>query len=275
MLRTLSIRNFKAWEDTGECEYAPLTVLFGPNSSGKSSLNHFLMMLKQTVRSPDRNSVFDFGDASAPVRVGTFRDVIFRHDLNRVLEFEQEWLLEAPLTIRDPRTGRRYVGDRLYFRGSARQPGGRTRLVQSEGFAYRLESDSGTELAVTMARDEKRPNRWRLDAENYELVRNPGRAWELPKPVQFYGFPNEAALYFQNTVFLSDLELALEEQLTRISYLGPIRSAPERLYTWSGAVPEDVGNRGVVRDPSSSRCKRPSLQLATQVTDESPPTRRR
>jgi predicted ATPase len=241
MLSKLRIQNFKAWRDTGQVEMAPLTVLFGPNSSGKSSINHLLMMLKQTVRSPDRNNVFDLGDANAAVRLGSFRDVIFRHNLENALEFEQEWLLDSPLTIRDPRSGRRYAGDRLYFWAAARRS---TRTVQSEGFAYRLASNEGTELAVTLARDETRSNRWRLDAENYELVRNPGRAWELPRPVQFFGFPSEALLYYQNTAFLSDLELALTGQLDRISYLGPLRSPPERLYAWSGAVPEDVGWQG-------------------------------
>jgi predicted ATPase len=244
MLARLHIQNFKAWRDTGQIKLAPLTVLFGPNSSGKSSINHFLMMLKQTVRSPDRNSVFDLGDANAAVRLGSFRDIIFGHDIENTLEFEQEWLLDASLSIRDPRTGHRYTGNRLYFKGAAQQLPGRARTVQSEGFAYRLSSDKGIELAVVLARDERRTNRWRLDAENYELVRNPGRAWELPKPVQFYGFPSEAAVYYQNTAFLAELELALEGQLDRISYLGPLRSPPERLYSWSGAVPEDVGWRG-------------------------------
>jgi predicted ATPase len=244
MLRALHIQNFKAWRDTSRLDAAPLTVLFGPNSSGKSSINHFLMMLRQTVRSPDRNNVFDFGDVNSAVRLGSFRDVIFDHDLSRALEFSQEWLLESPIQVRDPRSGRRYAGDRLYFSGGAEQPQGRGRVVQSRGFGYRLSNAEGIQLAVSMTRDEKRSDRWRLDAENYDLVRNPGRAWELPRPVQFYGFPNEAAVYFQNTAFLAELELALEQQLDRISYLGPLRSAPERLYTWSGAVPEDVGWRG-------------------------------
>lgn len=200
-------------------------------------------MLKQTVRSSDRNSVFDFGDVNSAVRLGSFRDIIYRHDTERMLEFEQEWLLEPPLGVRDPRTGRRFAGDRLYFKASAGRTG-RGRVVQSEGFVYRLDSESATQLSVSMTRDPKRPARWRLDAEKYELVRNPGRAWELPRPVQFYGFPSEAAVYYQNSAFLADMELILEQQLERISYLGPIRSPPERLYTWSGAVPEDVGWRG-------------------------------
>lgn len=243
MLRNLRIQNFKAWADTGEIPMSPLTVLFGPNSSGKSSINHFLMMLKQTVRSPDRNSVFDFGDVNSAVQLGSFRDVVFGHDLTRAIEFEQEWLLDSPLQIRDPRSSRRYSGDRLYFKASASRTA-RSSAVQSEGFVYRLGGEEGTELAIAMTRDEKRTTRWRLDAENYEPVRNPGRAWELPRPVQFYGFPSEAVVYFQNTAFLADLELALERQIERVSYLGPLRSPPQRLYSWSGAVPEDVGWRG-------------------------------
>lgn len=243
MLRRLRIENFKAWQDTGQIDLAPLTVLFGPNSSGKSSINHLLMLLKQTIRSPDRNSVFDFGDVSAPVRLGSFRDVIFGHDLSRQLRFEIEWELPTARTIRDPRSGQRYAGDRLGFASAAQQPEGR-RVVQSEGFRYWLNDAERTQVAVVLRRDEKRTNRWRLEAENYELVRTQGRAWELPKPVQFYGFPNEAAVYYQNTGFLSELELTLESQLEAVSYLGPLRSPPERLYTWTGGVPEDVGWRG-------------------------------
>lgn len=244
MLSSLSIQNFKAWRETGRIQLAPLTVFFGANSSGKSSINHFLMMLRQTVRSPDRNSVFDFGDANAAVRLGSFRDVVFRHDLKRDLSFQLEFELASPMTVRDPRSGRRYSGDSLELSASAQQPPGRSRSAQSEGFSYRLLSKGRQRLAVSMGRDERRTNRWRLEAENYELVRNPGRAWELPRPVQFYGFPNEASLYFQNTLFLSDLELAFEERLENLSYLGPLRSPPERLYSWSGNVPEDVGWRG-------------------------------
>lgn len=261
MLRRLRIQNFKGWADTGQIDLAPLTVLFGPNSSGKSSINHFLMMLKQTVRSSDRNSVFDFGDVNSAVRLGSFRDVIHRHDTERILEFEQEWLLDAPVAVRDPRTGRRYAGNRLYFQAAAGQTG-RARAIQSEGFVYRLDSDKGTLLTVALNRDPRRPSRWRLEAENYDLVRNPGRAWELPRPIQFYGFPSEAAVYYQNSAFLADLELALEQQLERVSYLGPIRSPPERLLH---VVRCCAGRRRLARRECSSGVAgraRPRLQLA-------------
>jgi predicted ATPase len=242
MLRRLRIQNFKAWRDTGSIDLAPLTVFFGPNSSGKSSINHLLMMLRQTIRSPDRNSVFDFGDPTTPIRLGSFREAVFAHELDRELRFEIEWELASPMTIRDPRSGSRVVGDRMTFEAAAGQS--RSRVVQSEGFRYALGSANAPGLSVWLTRDDRRRDRWRLEADGYTLIRNPGRAWELPKPIQFYGFPQEASAYYQNALFLSDLELALEEMLTHLSYLGPIRSHPERLYIWTGGEPEDVGWQG-------------------------------
>lgn len=36
MLRSLRVQNFKAFADTGLIELKPLTLLLGPNSSGKA-----------------------------------------------------------------------------------------------------------------------------------------------------------------------------------------------------------------------------------------------
>ena len=58
MLTNLRIKNFKAWKDTGEVRLAPITVFFGGNSAGKSSLLQFLLMLRQTVESPDRSAEY-------------------------------------------------------------------------------------------------------------------------------------------------------------------------------------------------------------------------
>jgi len=45
MLTSIQIKNFKAWKDTGKVRLAPLTVIFGANSAGKSSLGHLLLAL--------------------------------------------------------------------------------------------------------------------------------------------------------------------------------------------------------------------------------------
>jgi len=243
MIRRLRVQNFKSWRDTGTISLAPLTIFFGVNSSGKSSINHLLMMLRQTVRSPDRRSVLDLGDSETPVSLGTFRDMVFEHDLANELQFGLEWDLPTGMTVRDPYSRDQYVGDRIFFEGSVRQaPAGR--LLQSQGFTYRLSKEEEAQIGVQFEREPKRTDRWRISSDNYRLVRTKGRAWELPKPVKFYGFPNESSIYFQNSGFLADLELSLEGILERMSYLGPLREPPERSYVWTGTIPEDVGWRG-------------------------------
>lgn len=49
MITELSAAHFKSWENTGRLQIAPLTALFGANSSGKTGIFQTLLMLKQTV----------------------------------------------------------------------------------------------------------------------------------------------------------------------------------------------------------------------------------
>jgi predicted ATPase len=115
VLTGLRIRNFKAWRDTGPIELAPLTVLFGSNSSGKSSLLQLPLMLRQTIAAPDRRRVLHAGDASTPVSLGAFGDYVFDHDLDRALGFEIDWNRRHDLKLVDARNERAYSGRSLSF----------------------------------------------------------------------------------------------------------------------------------------------------------------
>ena len=74
MLKSIQIKNFKAWKDTGPVRLAPLTVIFGANSAGKSSLGHLLLGLKQTALSTDRKRALHLGDEKSLIDLGTFAD---------------------------------------------------------------------------------------------------------------------------------------------------------------------------------------------------------
>jgi hypothetical protein len=76
------------------------------------------------------------------------------------------------------------------------------------------------------------------------LKRRPGRAWPLPPPIRFYGFPDATVNYYQGVDWLPDLALALERQLGRVYYVGPLREYPKRSYLWGGDKPPDVGTVG-------------------------------
>jgi predicted ATPase len=242
----MSLQNFKSWRDTGPVRLAPLTGLFGTNSSGKTSLMQFLLMLKQTAESPDRNLVLELGDQRSLVELGTFSDVVYQHDLSKALQWRLAWHLPEPLAVADP--GSRKA---VSFQASD------VEIEASVGWEKNGSAGSGRPTVQAMA--------YRVDgadfgmraiaghAGEYELFtthkrfafkRVKGRAWNLPQPAKCYGFPDQVRGYYQNAAFLSDFELAFERQAACIFYLGPLREYPKREYAWGGSQPSDMGRRG-------------------------------
>ncbi|MFP5204761.1 MAG: DUF3696 domain-containing protein [Acidobacteriota bacterium] len=245
MLTKLRIRNFKNWAETSEIRLAPITVFFGSNSSGKSSLIQFLLMLKQTAESPDRRRVLHPGDQSTPVELGTLRDLVFAHDLSKELSFEIEWRLPAPLEVVDPISHSDFSGDFLSFQASiAFDPKEQTPHVRCLEYELRNAHEPLRVSVKELNSQNSSKQQFEVEAAPYKLIRNQGRAWKLPNPVRFYGFPEEVAAYYQNASFTSDLALSLEKELRRIQYLGPLRTVPRRSYVWSGEVPDHVGWSG-------------------------------
>ncbi len=242
MLSLLQVENFKAWKDTGVIRLAPLTVFFGTNSSGKTSIHQSLLLLKQTAQSPDRQRVLHFGDQQSPVELGNFEDVVYGHGESTSLRFRLAWVQPDPLVVIDPlHEGFNARAQTASFETEIHQEGQHLRV---RAMTYALGNDDGTPLTVGMGPHPKDKRRYELVTDGYQAVRQPGRAWPLPAPVRFYGFPDEAIAYFQNTAFLSDLTLALERRLGSIYYVGPLREYPHRIYPWSGERPEHVGEKG-------------------------------
>ena len=63
MITSLDIKNFKVWRDTKKINFAPITVFFGANSAGETSIPQLLLLLKQTAESPDRQRALQLGDS--------------------------------------------------------------------------------------------------------------------------------------------------------------------------------------------------------------------
>ncbi len=97
----LRIEGFKSWR-TVDFRLAPITGLFGTNSSGKSSLIQFLLMLKQTKEATDRSLALDFGGPNSYTYLGSFRDAVFKHEEERAIGWAIRWRLPQSLKIKDP-----------------------------------------------------------------------------------------------------------------------------------------------------------------------------
>src|SRR3990172_4441685 len=158
MLTKLRAKNFKSWKDTGELELAPLTGLFGSNSSGKTSILQMLLMLKQTVESPDRRRVLHTGDERSLVELGTFKDILYNHTGESSMKFGFEWNLKENLKIEDPEQKGRvmFEDSKLEFQSDIGENGGGRLSVNK--LMYRFASYS-----FVMKRKSK--NEYTLDAE--------------------------------------------------------------------------------------------------------------
>lgn len=241
MLTHLQIKNFKAWRDTGKVELAPLTILFGENSSGKSSLHQFLLMLRQTVESPDRKRVLHTGDDVTPVDLGSYSDMTRDADASSPLEFTLGWQRQDRLEISDPRTGRRFRGRDLEFRSRISATSDSPPRVRVDEYLYTLHTD---DLSLMLGSERDDGGKFKMLAEGVDLIRTLGRKWPVSPPSQFHAFPDDLTTRYQHLDFAPDLTLALEEQLISLNYLGPLREKPGRLYRWSGEEVGHVGWRG-------------------------------
>lgn len=243
MLDYLRIKNFKGWEDTGKIELAPVTVLFGSNSSGKSSIGQFLVMLKQTVLQSDRKTVFMLSGDKASVDLGTPADIFYNHDMQRKIEFEYGWRLDKRHNIEN---GKRFY-NKIDFQADIQVSSPETPYLEVNQFAYTLSENTEKRLNVGMRKikEEAGSRNYDLTNETGELNRTRGRAWKLTEPIKYYGFPDAALTYYQNTDFLQDLNLYQESLFSKFYYLGPLRSRSSRMYSWAGTDPDSVGDDGI------------------------------
>ena len=241
MLTKLHLRNFKAWKDTGPIRLAPLTVIFGANSAGKSSLGHLLLALKQTALSADRKRALHLGDATTLIDLGTFADCMHGHDLNKSLDFKLAWNLPKLLEVRDPlQPSLRYSGDSLELKVSLMA--GKSGQPEVQSLRFDLGTTGWELLDVNLVRGENR--KFSLESNHYEFKMADGRKWPLEEPEKFYRVSEISMARFKNASFLTDFALATETMLGSISYLGPLRNPPKRTYQWSGDTPEGVGQLG-------------------------------
>ena len=99
MLQSLELENFKAFGERARIPFAPITLIFGENSAGKSSILQALNLLKQTRESRETGALLLPRTENGIVDLGSFQEMIFDHDLERVLSMRVETKVDRQLAI--------------------------------------------------------------------------------------------------------------------------------------------------------------------------------
>ena len=230
MITELRSQNFKSWKDTGTLQFAPLTGLFGANSSGKTSILQVLLMLKQTVeRPPDWNEPLYFGNEESLVNLGNFGTVIHKHKQDLSLDISVSWKSSTVADIN------KYI--RFYNLNVET-------LSSSQGDRDRSEEIS---FSTNIARGVVNNSYYATDLYRFDV--------QQPDLFRCYGFRTARNQIMEIS---SRFEGDFENLFSRILYLGPLREHPRHRYNWEGDHPKDIGQEGEKAIPAllSGRIRR-------------------
>lgn len=227
MFTSLTLKNFKTWRETGKIDLAPVTVLLGTNSSGKSTLLQSLLLLKQTAASPDRSIHLNLGgdELNDYFNFGHFDDVLTKG--------------ASP---------RQFTISFTFSRGGLRRKTGFFNAVYGKTAAgaavtQEMTMADGKGKAFGVIRRGKGAYSLYVDEEGQEnQLSGKGRNYA---PERSIALPVEAIQHLSaNGPLAEDISLAIRRELEGIAYLGPLRRKPERDYTWNKGRPGDLGIDG-------------------------------
>lgn len=235
MLSHLKLDNFKIWRTTGPLRLAPLTLLLGTNSSGKSSLIQSLLLIRQTIKSDDPNidlnlgnPDYDSGTGKADsVTLGQFQDVLCRS------------------ASASPSTPSNQFG--IEFRWQEKPDSNESSLFSAR---YRKGKGNSAELdSLRLGKGEQGFTVQRKKSGIYQLNLSSER-----KPLgQSADFRPECSFAFSAATLnklgeranaIRDIGPELLDELSRIIYLGPVRRLAQRDYIWAGRMPAHIGDDG-------------------------------
>ena len=251
MFREIQIKNFRGLKDSTQIQLAPLTVFTGPEGSGKSSIGHFLTMLKQTVDASDLGVVIYPGDKDSHISLGTQSSILYNS--NRELEFSYRFDLPSYVLMEDPEKDKFNIPTQFLFGENIRfhciLDTIQSRHLSVKQFSYEL-YDKNTKVVTastqrsTLSTKNKKSTQFAVEIDGYVLKNKTGRPWLQEPPTHFYGFSKDLNTYYKNVEGLFNLSKSHASKISNIYYVGTDRNRFNSLHLWSGLRRFDVGHNG-------------------------------
>ncbi|MBI3450782.1 MAG: AAA family ATPase [Acidobacteria bacterium] len=231
MLNSIHLRNFKSFSDSGEIRLAPLTLIFGRNNTGKSTILQSLLLLRQSLDSPG------YGPRLNPrgplYSVSSYADIVHGHQaknhIQMAFEFEPE-----------PRDKRPSGKIEFEFVGDEPQPPRINRLTITSPEVPPLEirrgRGAGGPYELLIGHD-------RLGGEKSANFRfSVGRFLPAIGSEGFGKQPNQTRERVRGRArrLLLDFDFMLRE----MKAVGAFRRQPDRRYEYQGVLPGNVDLSG-------------------------------
>lgn len=245
MLTKLRIQGFKSWRDTGELRLAPITAIFGPNSSGKSSILQFLLMLKQTVESTDNGTPLNLGDERSLVDLGVFETVLFRPPDGSTKPSVSSGELAFSIEY-DALVARRTINKALFSWNA--KTSARISIDALGAPSLRAYEHSWGDISFIVERHKGNipGHPFGLEVHDVKGERTSSHILPVREVLKFYNLLSTSVEKVDRETYneLSSVVQSFEHSFRDLHYLGPLRDRPQRQYGWGGATPSTLGPVG-------------------------------
>ena len=253
-LQAVRWRNFKSFRNSGWINIKPITIFIGPNGSGKTNLLLPLLLLKQTIQSFDPSLRLNTRGEYA--NLGDYDDIVFQKRSKSAIGFDFKFnvkplVKKEPLIKQDPPntillTFKEYRNrrvdlndiivrrDRKQYLNRKKLRDGKYSLSFAEDLSYK---DENFKKYTDFIKDDL-PRNFLFSGDHLlkkiiESIKG-GKSREI-------NLPENMVLYLE---VLGYVDFKLRNFLTNISFIGPLRKQPERIYDLSGEIPITVGIQG-------------------------------
>ena len=239
MIKKIGYKNFKAFPEL-DIELAPITLLLGPNNSGKSSIMSGLKIMNQTLNSIDENVSMLLKGKNGDF--GTYKDVVHGNKSNKHMELSVT--VDRP-ALRRPESS---LTVKYKYRTKIQKIIAKEIIVRSRN----------SSLTTTYSDDSEK---YLLDKIGAKCVPTNIKA-AVSKSLEvdhfiprfrYRVFPSSRSS--QAASFIEDLDdkklngltrgsIDLRRVMSNIEYVGAMRLPPERTFMYTGEKRKSVGSNG-------------------------------
>ena len=230
MLTELKLTNFRLFDDEVTIRFRPITVLIGRNSSGKSTIIKFLLMLSQSMGPGKPNFLSPEGDS---VSLGSFRQL--KNSLTRKRNLTFELSAKAPTIpseaiLEQLKSLGNGIVDKLVYGTKATVPYNPRANLGSATYTW----STGASSEAMMIIDTKIHSNFAFLDEVSQLehvVDEPNIRHIIQESLERYFIERELRDTFRH-------------QLDSIRHLSPVRSEAQRVIVAAHPSIDDVGQTG-------------------------------
>jgi predicted ATPase len=253
LFKSLSLKNFKCFQEV-DVEFAPITLLTGANSSGKSSLIYSILAMLQTEQFP-----LYLSPNGKYVDMGSMKEMVFQGDSKKEISltfdtvndlnyydyafFESRWELDQKNELPELSFFKVILGDGLY-----------ELLKISDNkylFNYEVRGFENNELdnnRYLIGIEDIKKNQFLRFGKNNSIENEIISIKEIPfnSIKEFKEFMlrfDDASANFFETIF-ERIEIFIKEIDSSFNYIGSFRLPPERTYYQKAKAQEKVGVNG-------------------------------